>query len=145
MDEYKNAKSIFVYLSFENEVNTAAIVSDALMKGKAVYVPAVEGKNMYAVKINAETEYKNDCFGIRTPLNGEPYDGEIDVALVPLVGFDRMKHRLGRGRGYYDRYLFGKNIVKIALAFSAQEIEKAETDEKDVLMDYIVTEEEICE
>ena len=61
--------------------------------------------------------------------------------LVPGVGFDHGGARLGRGRGFYDRYLQDQNVVKIALAWSEQIVEKVPVESHDSHMDFIITEE----
>ena len=66
-----------------------------------------------------------------------------DVLLIPLVAFDKNLNRLGYGGGYYDRLIEKlskkKNILKIGLAFSTQEIDKVPTNMYDQKLDYIVT------
>lgn len=66
---------------------------------------------------------------------------EIDVVLVPCVGFDEAGNRLGHGGGYYDRYLLRcPRAVKILVAFEAQKLDAVCAGENDVTMDIIVTE-----
>ena len=66
---------------------------------------------------------------------------EIDVVLVPCVGFDEAGMRLGHGGGYYDRYLPRcPRATKILLAFEAQKLDAVCVGENDVAMDFIVTE-----
>ena len=66
-----------------------------------------------------------------------------DILLIPLVAFDKNLNRLGYGGGYYDRLIKKlskkKNIIKIGLAFSIQEIDKVPTNMYDQKLDYIVT------
>ncbi|MDR2091262.1 MAG: 5-formyltetrahydrofolate cyclo-ligase [Clostridiales bacterium] len=68
----------------------------------------------------------------------EPSD--LDVIIVPLVAFDKDKNRLGRGKGYYDRFLSKTSAVKIGTAYKAAEVEKIDVDIYDVKMDIIITE-----
>ncbi len=71
-----------------------------------------------------------------------PYHpAEPEWFLVPGVGFDLNGARLGRGKGYYDRYLEGKNFLKIGLAWSEQIVEKIPVEQHDCYMDFIITEE----
>ena len=68
-----------------------------------------------------------------------------NIILVPLLAFDKDKHRLGYGKGYYDRYLNKylkkfKNIFTVSVAFSFQKHDKLPTNSKDVKLDYILTE-----
>lgn len=69
------------------------------------------------------------------------YPAEPEWLLVPGVGFDLGGARLGRGRGYYDRYLENKNVLKIGLAWTEQIVEKIPVDQHDCYMDFIITEE----
>jgi 5-formyltetrahydrofolate cyclo-ligase len=59
---------------------------------------------------------------------------------VPLVAFDKNRNRLGRGKGYYDRYLTDKDSFNIALAYSCQELEEIPINKNDVKMSMILTE-----
>ena len=61
--------------------------------------------------------------------------------LVPGLGFDFSGARLGRGRGYYDRYLEDKDLLTIGIAWSEQVIEKIPMEQHDCYMDFIITEE----
>ena len=84
-------------------------------------------------------------FGIMEPVKGfVARPEEIDLVICPCTGFDEKLNRLGMGGGYYDRFLpLCKNAKKIAVAFEAQKIERVRTNEFDVLMDAIVTEDGI--
>ena len=62
------------------------------------------------------------------------------VLIVPGLAFTQAGERLGRGRGYYDRYLSDKDILKIGICFNEQIVEEVETCTHDVLMDYIINE-----
>lgn len=81
------------------------------------------------------------------PSAGISFDGKSllkpDVLLIPGIGFDRTGNRLGRGKGYYDRYLEHFNGVTIGIAFQQQIVEIIATDDFDRKIDYLVTEEEL--
>ena len=82
-------------------------------------------------------------FGILQPIKTKP--NVPDIMLVPLLVFDSDKHRLGYGKGFYDRYLNKylkkfKNIVTIGVAFSFQKYHKLPINKKDVKLNYILTE-----
>ena len=62
------------------------------------------------------------------------------VLVIPGLAFSKNGRRLGRGKGYYDRYLSDKNILKIGICFNEQVVEEVQTDEHDVWMDYIINE-----
>ena len=69
------------------------------------------------------------------------YFGDIDFAVIPLIGFDNLKNRLGRGRGYYDKFLSAKKCLKAGIAFSAQRADKLPSEPHDVPLDLVITEE----
>ena len=79
----------------------------------------------------------------------EPYKGqrinpkELEYIIVPLVGFDAKKNRLGHGWGYYDRFLKQTDALKIGVAFEIQKVDEVITDKDDVPLDLIITEKTI--
>ncbi|MGZ3807117.1 MAG: 5-formyltetrahydrofolate cyclo-ligase, partial [Bacteriovorax sp.] len=79
---------------------------------------------------------------IRGPKENAP-DVSPGVILVPGLAFTKKGERLGRGKGFYDKYLSSYRGIKIGLCFSAQLSDLLPTEEHDVKLDYIVTEEEI--
>lgn len=70
---------------------------------------------------------------------------EIDVVVVPGLGFDRSGNRIGRGAGFYDRFLggLGKRVVRVALAFDEQVVEGVPVEGHDARMAWIVTPTEV--
>ncbi len=91
-------------------------------------------------------EFITNSYGIKEP---DPDDAilldssDIDVIIVPLLGFDDNKNRLGYGGGYYDRYLEFYEGLKIGVAFAEQKLESIDTDKNDVQLDIIITDKEI--
>lgn len=140
--EYANSKSIFVYISTKNEVETRKIIEKAFSDGKIVSVPKIYDNDMQAIEIEKTSEYNVNKYGILEPVVGKIVRN-IDLCVVPLVAFDRSLRRLGRGKGYYDRYLSVGNYLKVALAFSIQKTEFVEVEKSDVDMDIIITEKEV--
>lgn len=140
LPEFDEANKVFIYISFDNEVHTKDIIKYALDSKKQVYVPNVQGDIMNIVEIDSYSAYTMNDFGIVEPLSENNYHGNIDVAVIPLIAFDRHMTRLGRGGGYYDKFLKGKNCVKVAVAYSAQEVDKLPREPHDIPFDIIVTE-----
>lgn len=138
---YQKAKTIFIYYSTEEEADTRFIVERALSSGKSVFLPRIEGEEMFPVPYCAGDMLQKDAYGIEEPL-GEPYLGGIDLAVIPLLGYDKSRARLGRGKGYYDRFLSDFKGKSIALAFSRQELPKVEVEATDIHPDRILTEKE---
>ena len=94
---FSAARSIFIYRSMPTEPNTEPIIQRALALGKEVYLPRIDGENMFMVRYRTGERMLLNRYGIEEP-QGEPYLGQVDLALIPLLGFDRNKSRLGRGK-----------------------------------------------
>ncbi|MHB1315275.1 MAG: 5-formyltetrahydrofolate cyclo-ligase [Christensenellales bacterium] len=142
-----NARSVFAYMSQQDEVQTQMILHMLRQKGVCVSVPVCVGEKMAAQKIEDNASLIRNGFNILEPV----YDPskvippeELDAALVPGVAFDRSYHRIGFGKGFYDTYLAGLNVVKIALAFDCQLYDSIPFEDCDVLMDYILTPTSCC-
>lgn len=107
--EYAKAEVIMVFLSLPMEVDTSAIVLRAWQEGKRVLAPKVSWsqRRMMPVEIRSLTDdLAESNMGIREPVSGIPFPVSlIDLVIVPGLGFDEFGNRLGRGRGFYDRFL----------------------------------------
>lgn len=149
---YKEAKKIFIYISFGSEINTREIINVALKENKKIYVPRTELKTkvMDAVEISSLSNLKESSYGILEPLKEEECidPNELDLIVVPGVAFDRNGGRMGYGAGFYDIYFKKitkenvKKITKLALAYDMQVIEIVPMNEDDIPVDYIITEKE---
>jgi len=138
-------KDVFIYNSYGSEVKTDKIILFLSDGGFNVYLPIVRGDDMYAVAVNKDTKYVIGDYGISEPL-GEAYTGGFDMAVTPMLAFDKDKNRMGKGKGYYDRFFASHDVkIKVGLAFSAQETVSVYPESHDVPMDVIITEEGICE
>lgn len=135
-----DVKSAFIYLSSENEVHTRAIIDGLFSRGIDVYVPKVSGEDMRLSKIDENTVFTKNVFGIlEADDEGEDYF-DADLNVVPLVAFDKSMTRLGHGKGYYDRYLSSATGRIVALAYDCQEIDEIESESHDVKMQIVFTE-----
>lgn len=138
---FEKARSVFCYVDFQNEIKTDKICD--FYKSKQLFVPKIIGDDMYACKISDQK--KKNAYGIDEPATGEPFRGDLDLCIIPLVACDANGARIGFGKGYYDRFLKEKNVVKVGICYSWQVVEKIESEPHDVKLDYIVTEKEIIE
>lgn len=149
---YKEAEKIFIYISYDSEINTKVIINKALKDKKKIYVPRTEFKtrHMDAVEIKSLENLIESKYGILEPLIVEPHidPSELDLIVVPGVAFDRNGGRMGYGAGFYDRYFKKINkeninkIVKLALAYEIQMLDKVPMNAQDVPVDFIITENE---
>lgn len=146
IEQYKNAKSVMVYISLGNEVDTTEIIRDAFSSGKNVLVPVTDSETyeISAHKITVTTEFEKGTFSVKEPKERVCFDkNEIDVVVVPGIAFDRHGGRIGFGKGCYDKFLKGTKAIKIGFCYDFQLVEHIETESNDVSMDYIITEKEI--
>ncbi len=147
-DFYQNVKNICVYEAFRNEVSCEYITKQAFQDGKCVYLPVTDKatKTMEFYQITEDTIYREGNYGIREPVLDESTKTLQQKALIlmPGLAFDRNKHRLGYGGGYYDKYLsLHKEHITAALCYNFQIVDELPCEEHDILPDYIVTMDEI--
>ena len=139
--EYKEAEKIFIYYSVNKEIDTRKLIRHALKSGKTVALPKITGKGtMDAVVIKGEDELKADKYGIPAPISEKALrPDEIDLVIVPGAAFTKDGLRLGKGGGYYDRFLSGCSAFKIALARKYMVLENIPVDEFDIKTDLVIT------
>lgn len=142
MDIYKDAQRIYVYVNYNQEVNTSFLIDKALNDGKTVLVPKVLGDEMVFYRITSRQELDSGAYGIPEPKEGcimdDMYEG---LMILPGLAFDKKHHRIGYGGGFYDRYLTEHpDFMKLALCYDFQVFDVIETEEFDVPVDVIITE-----
>jgi len=144
---FKNAKTVFVFLSFGSEVDTNLIVKTCFEQGKKVCVPVCKKDcKMDAVSIQNMADMVYNNYGIAEPndVSNVVDKHDIDLIIVPGSVFDHDLNRMGYGKGYYDRYFVGTKAKRVALAFDVQiQNEPIPVGEYDVKMHCIVTENQI--
>lgn len=137
------AQTIMAYYSLPDEVNTHALIDELVAEGKTVLLPKVTGADtMELRRYTGRADLQEGAYHILEPV-GEPFTdlSAIDLILVPGLAFDAAGHRLGRGRGYYDRFLHSKNrpyYVKIGVCFDFQKVDEVPVDAHDIAMDKVV-------
>ena len=149
LKEFLSADTILFYCSFDCEADTAEIIKNALLAGKKIIIPKVEGKCLKLFYINNyETDLKTGAFGIMEPdvekcMPADPTD--IKAAVIPGICFDKNFNRIGYGGGYYDRIIpmLRLDVKKIALAFDLQMVEEIPVFSHDKEVDIIITESKI--
>ena len=137
----RNERNIFVFMSDEFEPNTHAMINKLLASGYSVSVPVIVGDKMIASVIDVDSKFRLNKYNILEPCE-IVVSNEPEIVIVPLVGFDDELSRLGRGRGYYDRYLSCREVFKIGIAFDCQRIDRIAVEEFDIPLDVVVTEKE---
>lgn len=133
-------RSFFIYLSFFLEAPTDRLIERLLADGHAVYCPRLENGKMVAVPYGEDFTLSE--LGIREP-TGDPYFGELDFVVVPLLAVDRQGNRLGYGGGYYDKFLKNTKAKRIGYCYQFQVLRHVPVDPWDEPLHQIVTDEEI--
>ena len=152
LPEYRNSHLTMFYVSMDREVCTHDMIRRALNENKEIAVPLVlEFQNIILpCKINDLIDLQPGPWGIPQPIKERIQNvpvSSLDLIVVPGIVFDRKGNRLGRGKGFYDRFLhlISPETIKIGLAFSSQIVEQVPTKEYDVAVDKIVTEDGVIE
>lgn len=144
LPEFREAQSVFCYVSAEHEIRTWEILHHAMKCGKKVCVPKCDGHGfMEARQIHRLEELQAGFQGIlEAPANSVPVD-HPDLCIIPCIACDMEGYRLGHGGGYYDRYLFSHpGMPTILLAGSWQVCNKLPHDPWDQKADRMLTENE---
>ena len=140
LEEFKKAKVVMFYVSLKDEVDTLSMIDDAAKTGKRVCVPVIlkEEKRLIAGEIKDRVkDLERQHLGIFQPIAGHVREvplENIDLVVVPGVAFDKNNMRLGRGHGYYDRFLssLSNRTKTIGLAFDFQVVEYLPKDSHDI-------------
>ena len=145
LKEIIQAMTIFTYISYGNEVDTHHLLKYFLEYGKLIAVPKIlPSRTMIAVPFSGWDDLVEGELGILTPAGDEPFSDNIGVAITPGLGFTRTGHRIGYGRGYYDKWFSGNSVThKIAVTFEAQIMDSLPVTSTDIPVDIIVTEQRI--
>lgn len=144
MDKYKMAKIIFIYMNMEFEVSTREVITNALKNGKKIAIPKIINDEMEFYYINSLEEVEVGYYGIEEPTGDKVAKDENALMIMPGVAFDTNRHRIGYGKGFYDKYLAKNNIEnKIALAFEFQIIDNIPFENYDEIPDIIITEKRV--
>ena len=160
---FQKARCIACYAALPDEVPTMAFLEK--WRGEKVFLlPIVEGERMRFVEYSGEEALQKGAFGILEPTGANAECGmqhaelvrelstrvvgsqsaqsqfRVDCILVPGVAFDQKGNRMGRGKGYYDRFLCQTYIYKVGICFDFQLLECIPSEETDIPMDEIITE-----
>lgn len=138
---FKTAKTIGAYSSILNEVETHLLIEACLNQHKLIALPKIQNTTMEFFKINSMKDLKKGTFNILEPQGLEKVEN-FDIMIIPMLGFNLDKYRIGYGKGYYDHYLKSHDCLKIGLAFDDQQID-FKTEAHDISLDYIITENRI--
>lgn len=140
--QYRACKSLYAYLSFNQEVRTDPIIRRAWADGKRVAVPKVIGDEMVFIWIDSfDNLTPQGAFNITEPIeNGPVAEDGTALVLMPGLAFDPAGHRVGYGGGYYDRYLSARpGHPTVALCYDFQLYERLDVEAFDIPVDAVIT------
>ena len=138
-EQYRQAKTIYGYLPYNQEVRTVPMLERALADGKQVAVPKVYGDRMKFIYMTDLTRVEKGYANIPEPIDNEPVaEDPTALVLMPGLAFDAEGHRIGYGGGFYDKFLAEEpNHPTVALCYDFQLLEKLETEEFDIPVDLV--------
>ena len=138
--EYKNAKTIYGYLPYNQEVRTTQMLAHAMADGKQVAVPKVYGDEMKFILLSDLSQVAKGYAGIPEPIADGPVAADpTALVLMPGLAFDPEGHRLGYGGGFYDKFLAAEpDHPTLALCYDFQMLPHLDTEEHDIPVDTVL-------
>ena len=146
LKEFCESSIVLVYYPINDEINTIPIIEYALSNGKRVALPisSTVDHTLTFRFISSLKELKCGAYSIPEPSEDSEMfnDGNNTLCIVPGLIFDRLGHRLGYGKGFYDRFLSGFNGITVGLCYSGFLLDRLPTDENDRAVDIILSDTE---
>ena len=149
LDEFKNADTILFYVSYGNEVFTHEMIKECLKNNRNIVIPITieEKKELVLSKLENWKDLVKGAYNILEPKEEKRNIVsifEIDLVIVPGVGFDIHGCRIGHGEGYYDGLLKDStNALHIGLSYENQIIDEVPIEGHDIPVDKVITEDRI--
>jgi 5-formyltetrahydrofolate cyclo-ligase len=142
-DLFSRAHCIALYSAIHNEVLTDAVAMQAIAAGKKLVYPRVKDDGLEFIEVMSLADLAPGAFGVLEPQGDQtiPVEG-LSLVVVPGVAFDRAGHRLGYGRGFYDRALAAcrADCVKVGFSYDCQMIAKLPATAFDQTLSVLMTE-----
>lgn len=138
---FYRADVLLCFVNYDSEISTQEILKEALLKGKKLFLPKIEGENMVFYHIDSLEDLIKGYKGILEPKGDteafqyNQYAEESMLLLLPGVAFDIYGHRMGYGKGFYDRFLADKERLQtysIGIGYKCQQVEQLPVDEHDI-------------
>lgn len=139
------ARTLLLYYPLPDEVDIRPLLHE-YSRCKTIFLPVIQGEHLVLRQYRDEVHLAEGAFHILEPTGYDLYNpaasGTIDLCVVPGMAFDRLGHRLGRGKGYYDRYFSSLSdsslTYKLGICFSYQLMPAVPTQEHDIRMDEVM-------
>lgn len=139
-EQYRNAKTIYGYLPYNQEVRTVPMLEQAIRDGKRVAVPKVYGEEMKFIYMEDLSQVANGYAGIPEPVaDGPVAEDTTALVLMPGLAFTEKGDRMGYGGGFYDKFLASEpDHPTVALCYAFQMVEELPTAEYDIPVDCVL-------
>lgn len=137
---YTNATNVMLFYPLKNEIDLLELLKET---AKNFYFPIIKDDDLYAVKYIKEKGFNKGAFSINEPIGKiETNLSLIDIIIVPALSVDKNGHRLGYGKGFYDRFLqkTNKKTIKIVPIPDKLLVEKLIIEAHDIPVDFVITE-----
>lgn len=132
------AEKILMYHSLPDELPTRRFLAK-WKERKHFYLPRVNGVNLDILPYD-ESKLELGSFHIEEPSGNDTVDAaDIEMVVVPAVAYDARGNRLGRGKGFYDRFLASTPAVKVGVGYDFQLLDEIPAEPHDVPMDIVIT------
>ena len=137
---YKNAKTIYGYLPYNQEVRTVPMLEQAIKDGKRVAVPKCYGEEMRFIYMDDLNKVEKGYANIPEPIDDEPVaDDKTALVLMPGMAFTKEGHRMGYGGGFYDKFLASEpDHPTVALCYDFQMLDAIPTEDYDIPVDCVL-------
>ncbi|MBQ3529265.1 MAG: 5-formyltetrahydrofolate cyclo-ligase [Oscillospiraceae bacterium] len=139
-EAYQNAKTVYGYLPYNQEVRTVPMLEQALRDGKKVAVPKIYGDTMKFLYLDDLSQVEKNSMGIPEPVADTPVaEDKTALVLMPGVAFTKKGDRIGYGGGFYDRFLAEEpDHPTLALCYDFQIVEHLPTEDYDIPVDTVL-------
>ena len=139
--QYRQAKTIYGYLPYNQEVRTIPMLERALQDGKRVAVPKIYGEEMKFIYLDDLSQVEKNSYGIPEPVLDEPVaDDPTALVLMPGLAFTKAGDRLGYGGGFYDKFLSCEpDHPTVALCYDFQIVDQIPTEDYDIPVDVVLS------
>ena len=140
-EQYRQARTVYGYLPYNQEVRTTGLLERALREGKRVAVPKIYGDEMKFIYLEDLSLVEKSAFGIPEPIaDGPVADDPTALVLMPGMAFDPEGHRCGYGGGFYDKFLASEpDHPTLALCYDFQMLPHLETEDYDIPVDIVLS------
>jgi 5-formyltetrahydrofolate cyclo-ligase len=143
IEAYRDAQTIACYYSIGSEVKTQDIMQEIISEGKTLALPKIDNDMLVFYNVKKFEDLEKGEFGIMEPKQNCSVLTKFDIILVPAVAMTSVGQRLGYGKGFYDRFLAGKDITTVALTYSRLIVKHIPRSDDDISIQWVVTEDKV--